>query len=75
MTQPRALEAKFGKPCKSALVWKPQSTIGLDDEQGEKLLRLIETLEERGDVESLGCDPVAGRGARRFLNFAVNSVS
>src|SRR4030081_408043 len=37
----RALEARFGEPRKAALVWKPQSTIGLDDEQGEKLLRLI----------------------------------
>src|SRR6266542_1551194 len=49
----RALEAKFGEPRKAALVWKPQSTIGLDDEQGEKLLRLIETLEDRDDVQNV----------------------
>jgi YebC/PmpR family DNA-binding regulatory protein len=49
----RALEAKFGEPRKAALVWKPQSTVGLDDEQGEKLLRLIETLEERDDVQNV----------------------
>ena len=49
----RALEAKFGEPRKAALVWKPQSTISLDDEQGEKLLRLIETLEERDDVQNV----------------------
>ena len=49
----RALEARFGEPRKAALVWKPQSTIGLDDEQGEKLLRLIETLEDRDDVQNV----------------------
>src|SRR6185436_10893046 len=37
----KALEAKFGEPRKAALVWKPQTTIAVDDEQGEKLLKLI----------------------------------
>ena len=41
----KALEAKFGEPRKAALVWKPQNTVSVDDEQGEKLLRLIETLQ------------------------------
>ena len=34
----KALEAKFGEPRKAALVWKPQNTVAVDDEQGEKLL-------------------------------------
>ena len=38
----KALEAKFGEPRKAALVWKPQNTIAVDDEQGEKLLKLID---------------------------------
>ena len=33
----KALEAKFGEPRKAALVWKPQNTVAVDDEQGEKL--------------------------------------
>src|ERR1700747_229172 len=41
----KALEAKFGEPRKAALLWKPQNTIALDDEAGEKGLKLIETLE------------------------------
>src|SRR5262249_10443267 len=49
----KALEAKFGEPRKAALVWKPQNTIALDDEQGEKLLRLIETLSEHDDVQNV----------------------
>jgi len=47
----KALEAKFGEPRKAALVWKPQNTVSVDDEQGEKLLRLIETLEDHDDVQ------------------------
>ncbi len=49
----RAVEAKFGEPRKAALVWKPQNTVPVDDEQGEKLLRLIETLEDHDDVQNV----------------------
>jgi YebC/PmpR family DNA-binding regulatory protein len=49
----KALEAKFGEPRKSALVWRPQNTIALDDEQGEKLLKLIESLNEHDDVQNV----------------------
>ncbi len=49
----KALEAKFGEPRKAALVWKPQNTVAVDDEQGEKLLRLIETLEDHDDVQNV----------------------
>src|SRR5689334_7656520 len=49
----KALEAKFGEPRKAALTWKPQNTVAVDDEQGEKLLRLIETLEDHDDVQNV----------------------
>jgi YebC/PmpR family DNA-binding regulatory protein len=49
----KALEAKFGEPRKAALVWKPQNTVAVDDENGEKLLRLIETLEDHDDVQNV----------------------
>jgi transcriptional/translational regulatory protein YebC/TACO1 len=49
----KALEAKFGEPRKAALVWKPQNTVAVDDEQGEKVLRLIETLEDNDDVQNV----------------------
>jgi YebC/PmpR family DNA-binding regulatory protein len=49
----KALEAKFGEPRKAALVWRPQNTVSLDDEQGEKLLRLIESLNEHDDVQNV----------------------
>ena len=49
----KALEAKFGEPRKSAMLWKPQNTIAVDDEKGEQLLTLIETLEELDDVQNV----------------------
>jgi YebC/PmpR family DNA-binding regulatory protein len=49
----KALEAKFGEARKAALVWKPQTTVAVDDENGEKLLRLIETLEDHDDVQNV----------------------
>jgi YebC/PmpR family DNA-binding regulatory protein len=49
----KALEAKFGEPRKAALVWKPQNTVAVNDEQGEKLFKLIETLNEHDDVQNV----------------------
>ena len=49
----KALEAKFGEPRKAALVWKPQNTLPLDDSEGEKLVRLIEALEDHDDVQNV----------------------
>jgi YebC/PmpR family DNA-binding regulatory protein len=49
----KALEAKFGEPRKSALVWRPQNTVAVDDEQGEKVLKLIDSLNEHDDVQNV----------------------
>ena len=49
----KALEAKFGEPRKSALLWKPQNTVALDDEAGEKMLKLIESLDDNDDVQNV----------------------
>jgi YebC/PmpR family DNA-binding regulatory protein len=49
----KALEQKFGEPRKAALTWKPQNTVPIDDEKGEKLLKLIETLNEHDDVQNV----------------------
>jgi YebC/PmpR family DNA-binding regulatory protein len=49
----RALEAKFGEPRKSALVWRPQNSVPVPDEDGEKVLKLIETLEDNDDVQNV----------------------
>ena len=49
----KALEQKFGEPRKASLVWRPQNTVAVDDEQGEKLLKLIENLNEHEDVQNV----------------------
>ena len=49
----RALEAKFGEPAKAGLVWRPQNSLAVDDESGEKILKLIESLEENDDVQNV----------------------
>jgi YebC/PmpR family DNA-binding regulatory protein len=49
----KALEGKFGEPRKATLVWRPQNTVAVDDEQGEKLLKLIENLNEHDDVQNV----------------------
>src|SRR6201992_2090990 len=49
----KALEAKFGEPRKAALTWKPQNTIAVDDETGEKLLKLMDLLNAHDDVQKV----------------------
>jgi len=49
----RQLELKFGEPRKAGLVWRPQNNIAVDDETAEKLLRLVDSLEDNDDVQSV----------------------
>ena len=49
----KALEAKFGEPRKAALTWKPQNTVAVDDDTGEKLLKLMDALNEHDDVQNV----------------------
>ena len=49
----KALESKFGEPRKASLVWRPQNTIAVEDEAGEKILRLIGALEDNDDVQNV----------------------
>jgi YebC/PmpR family DNA-binding regulatory protein len=49
----KALEARFGEPRKAALVWKPQNTVPIDDEKGEKMFKLMELLNEHDDVQNV----------------------
>ncbi len=49
----KALEAKFGEPLKASLGWRPQNTVSVEDEQGEKILKMIGILEENDDVQNV----------------------
>ena len=59
----KALEARFGEPRKSALVWRAQNTVDVDDEAAEKLMRLVESLEDHDDVQNV------------FANFEVSDAA
>jgi YebC/PmpR family DNA-binding regulatory protein len=59
----KALEARFGEPRKSALVWRAQNTVDVDDEAAEKLIRLVESLEDHNDVQNV------------FVNFEVSDAA
>ena len=52
-TVAQTLEAKLGEPRKAVLGWKPQNTILVDDEAGEKILKLIGNLEDNDDVQTV----------------------
>jgi YebC/PmpR family DNA-binding regulatory protein len=49
----KALEQKFGEARKAQLTWKPHNTVPVDDETGEKLLKLIDLLNEHDDVQNV----------------------
>jgi YebC/PmpR family DNA-binding regulatory protein len=49
----KALETKFGEPKSSKLIWRPQNNISVDDEAGEKILKLINALEDNDDVQNV----------------------
>jgi YebC/PmpR family DNA-binding regulatory protein len=49
----KALETRFGEAKKASLVWRPQNTINVDDEAGEKILKLIGSLEDNDDVQNV----------------------
>lgn len=49
----KALEAKFGEPRKAAFTWKPKNNVPVDDEAGEKVLKLIDALNDQDDVQNV----------------------
>ena len=49
----KVLEARFGEPRRAALVWRPQTSIAVDDEAGEKVLKLVGSLEDNDDVQNV----------------------
>ena len=58
----KALEARFGEPARTGLIWKAQNTINVDDETGEKLIRLVEVIEDQDDVQHV------------YVNFALSDA-
>jgi YebC/PmpR family DNA-binding regulatory protein len=49
----KALEEKFGEPQTIRILWRPKSTVPMDEEGGERLLRMLESLEDSDDVQNV----------------------
>ncbi|MGI9405449.1 MAG: YebC/PmpR family DNA-binding transcriptional regulator [Hyphomicrobiaceae bacterium] len=49
----KALEEKFGEAREANIIWKPKLSVPLDDEAGEKLIRMLEVLEDSDDVQNV----------------------
>jgi len=49
----RALEASLGEAASVKTVWKPQSTVRVDEERAQSLMRLVTTLEDDDDVQNV----------------------
>jgi YebC/PmpR family DNA-binding regulatory protein len=48
-----ALEASFGAPAESGLVWKPQNTIEVNEDQASTLIKFLDTLDDNDDVQNV----------------------
>jgi transcriptional/translational regulatory protein YebC/TACO1 len=49
----KALEAKFGEPRSARILWRPKSAVPIGEEAGQRLLRMIEGLEDSDDVQNV----------------------
>jgi YebC/PmpR family DNA-binding regulatory protein len=47
------LQEKFGDASSVRIMWRPQNTVGVDDEKAEKLLKMLEALEDSDDVQNV----------------------
>jgi YebC/PmpR family DNA-binding regulatory protein len=48
-----ALEAKLGEPSAAKILWKPISMVAVDDDTGETLSKLLDTLDDHDDVQNI----------------------
>ena len=48
-----ALESRFGPLETAGLDWRPNATVGLDEEKAANLLKLLDALEENDDVQNV----------------------
>ena len=46
-----ALMERFGDPGEAQLIWRPQSTVSVDDDRAEGLIKLLDVLDDNDDVQ------------------------
>jgi transcriptional/translational regulatory protein YebC/TACO1 len=48
-----ALEARFGAPKSTAIVWRPKSTTPVAGDQAQSLIKLLDALDDDDDVQTV----------------------
>jgi YebC/PmpR family DNA-binding regulatory protein len=51
-----ALEERLGPPASAQLTWRPQTTIPVDEDSAETLMKLLESLEDSDDVQRVSAN-------------------
>ncbi len=51
-----ALESDLGEPQSTQLIWRPQTMVSLDEGNASTLLKLLETLDDNDDVQSVSAN-------------------
>jgi YebC/PmpR family DNA-binding regulatory protein len=51
-----ALSLSYEDISESKLMWRPQNTISVDEEAAQKIIKLIDTLEDSDDVQNVYCN-------------------
>lgn len=51
-----ALAERYGDPSEAGLVWRPQTTVPVDEQDAETLLKLIDQLDDNDDVQQVAAN-------------------
>ena len=51
-----ALTERFGDPQESGLTWKPQSTVSVEEDTADSVLKLLDVLEDNDDVQRVSAN-------------------
>jgi YebC/PmpR family DNA-binding regulatory protein len=49
----KTLEGRFGEPRSARILWRPKNSVPINEEAGQKVLRMLETLEDSDDVQNV----------------------
>jgi transcriptional/translational regulatory protein YebC/TACO1 len=49
----KALEGRFGGPRATRILWRPKTAVPVEEESGQKLIRMLDGLEDLDDVQNV----------------------
>ena len=51
-----ALTERFGDPSEAALTWRPQTTVAIDEDKAQTMLKMLDVLDESDDVQRVSAN-------------------